>query len=390
MLGELSQGTLALDELHAAHGSEVVQAQGDGADAGTEVDAQPGVAHGGEGGEQHGVDIHAVAARGLVEQERAGKQAVRGDFGCYGRLLVAGSHRIWQRVKRLSTTLDPGSLFFRRLAYAGARYGPRFWVEYSPAVFGAAFAMLLPEQRQRVKENLRLVYGRRSTLAENRDVLRTFAAYASCLAEALGADRRDAQSARIRSQGEEYLDGALAAGRGLVIVTAHAGAWDCAGRFLSSRFDAPLMVVMEAEADDRAQALQDQVRRSGGVQVLVVGEDQLSALPLLRHLRAGGVAAFQLDRTAPSRRAIEVELFGQRFEVPEGPFRLAAMAGATLLPLFVRRAGYFDYELKVHPGIDLPRRPSRADLYEAASRSARAMEAFIRDNPTQWFHFRNG
>jgi KDO2-lipid IV(A) lauroyltransferase len=133
--------------------------------------------------------------------------------------------------------------------------------------------------------------------------------------------------------------------------------------------------------------LQDQLRSRGGVKVLVVGEDQLSALPLLRHLRAGGVAAFQLDRRAPSRRAIEVELFGQSFEVPEGPFRIAAMSGAAILPLFVRRAGYFDYELKVHPGITLSRRPSQAELHEAASRSAQAMEGFIRANPTQWFHF---
>ena len=243
----------------------------------------------------------------------------------------------------LSTALDPSSLFFRRLAYAGARYGPRFWVQYSPAVFGAAFAMLLPEQRQRVKENLRLVYGQRSRLEEDRDVLRTFAAYASCLAEALGADRADARAASIRSEGEEHLGRALAAGRGVVIVTAHAGAWDCAGRFLASRFNAPVMVVMEAEADDRARALQDQVRRSGGVDVLIVGNDQLSALPLLRHLKAGGVAAFQLDRTAPSGRALEVELFGRSFAVPEGPFRIAAMSGAAVLPLFVRRAGYFDY-----------------------------------------------
>ncbi|HVJ14239.1 MAG TPA: lysophospholipid acyltransferase family protein [Polyangiaceae bacterium] len=287
----------------------------------------------------------------------------------------------------LSTALDPSSLFFRRLAYAGARYGPRFWVQYSPAVFGAAFAMLLPEQRQRVKENLRLVYGQRSRLEEDRDVLRTFAAYASCLAEALGADRADARAASIRSEGEEHLGRALAAGRGVVIVTAHAGAWDCAGRFLASRFNAPVMVVMEAEADDRARALQDQVRRSGGVDVLIVGNDQLSALPLLRHLKAGGVAAFQLDRTAPSGRALEVELFGRSFAVPEGPFRIAAMSGAAVLPLFVRRAGYFDYELKVHPGLSLPRRPSKADLLQAASRSARAMEDFIRDNPTQWFHF---
>jgi KDO2-lipid IV(A) lauroyltransferase len=99
------------------------------------------------------------------------------------------------------------------------------------------------------------------------------------------------------------------------------------------------------------------------------------------------VAAFQLDRQAPSGRALEVELFGQKFTVPEGPFRIAAMSGAAVLPLFVRRAGYFDYELKVHPSLRLPRRPTHAELGEAAQSSARAMEGFIRDNPTQWFHF---
>jgi phosphatidylinositol dimannoside acyltransferase len=289
-------------------------------------------------------------------------------------------------VKPLST-VDPGSLFFRRLAYAGARYGPRFWVERSPALFGAAFAVLLPEQRRRVRDNLRLVQGQRSRFAENRDVLKTFAEYAACLAEALGSERDDARSARIRAEGEEHLTQALAAGHGLVIVTAHAGAWDCAGRFLAERFKAPVMVVMEAEPDARARALQDEVRRRGGVEVLIVGEDPLSALPLLRHLKAGGVAAFQLDRTAPSGRAVEVALFGQRFTVPEGPFRIAALSGAPVLPLFVRRAGYFDYELMVHPAMSLPRRPNAAQLREAASRSAQAMERFIRENPTQWFHF---
>ncbi len=289
----------------------------------------------------------------------------------------------------LSRTLDPGTHLLRRLAYAGARWGPSVWVRYSPALFAAAFALMLPEERERVRANLRLVYGPRSPLAENRDVLRTFTEYACCLAEALGAERAEAQRARIRSEGEEHLRRALAEGRGAVLVTAHAGAWDCVGRLVAAQYGAPIMIVMQAEADSAARALQDQVRARTGVQVLLVGEDALSALPLLRHLRAGGVVAFQLDRPAPSGRAIDVELFGRAFRVPEGPFRIAGLSGASLLPLFVRRAGYFDYEMRVDPPISLPRRPSATELGQAAAQAARAMEQFIRDNPTQWFHFQS-
>jgi KDO2-lipid IV(A) lauroyltransferase len=238
-----------------------------------------------------------------------------------------------------------------------------------------------------VRDNLRLVYGRRSAFEENRDVLRTFGEYASCLAEALGAGRAEARHARIRVEGEVHLKRALAGGRGVVLVTAHAGAWDCAGRLLAAELGAPVMIVMQAEADPGARALQDEVRRRSGIEVLAVGSDALSALPLLRHLRSGGVAAFQLDRQAPSGRAIPVELFGRAFAVPEGPFRIAALAGAPLVPLFARRAGYFDYEMRVEPLIELPRRPSANELAEAAASAARAMESFIRDNPTQWFHF---
>jgi lauroyl/myristoyl acyltransferase len=286
--------------------------------------------------------------------------------------------------------LSPESHVLRRLAYAGARHGPSWFVRYSPRFIGAAFAALLPEQRRRVRDNLRLVHGRRSPLVESRDVVRTFAEYAACLAESLGAEREDARRARVCAEGVEHLEAALASGRGVVMVTAHAGAWDSAGRFLVERFGRPVVVVMQGEADARARAFHDQVRARSGVEVLIVGDDELSALPLLRHLRAGGVAACQIDRAAPSGRSIEVELFGKPFGLPEGPFRVAALAGALVLPLFARRAGYFDYELSIHPALDLPRRPSAEELTEAARKAASAMERFLREHPTQWFHFANG
>jgi len=62
----------------------------------------------------------------------------------------------------LARALRPDSAFLRRLAYAGARFGPRFVIEHSPKFFGTAFALALPETRQRVLNNLRRVKGQRS------------------------------------------------------------------------------------------------------------------------------------------------------------------------------------------------------------------------------------
>ena len=81
------------------------------------------------------------------------------------------------------------------------------------------------------------------------------------------------------------------------------------------------------------------------------------------------------------------ELFGEPFFVPEGPLRLAAASGAPIVPVFTRRLGYMEYEVHVDQPVRLPRRPAPADLDAAARALLGAMERFVRDNPTQWFHF---
>ena len=55
----------------------------------------------------------------------------------------------------MARALRPDSAFLRRLAYAGARFGPRFVIEHSPKLFGTAFAFALPETRALVRRNLR-------------------------------------------------------------------------------------------------------------------------------------------------------------------------------------------------------------------------------------------
>lgn len=283
--------------------------------------------------------------------------------------------------------IAPEGELFRRLAYAGARYGPKLWLRHSPPWFGLAFGAALPAARAAVRENLRLVRGVRPRLLEQLDVARTFTQYAHCLAEALAMDRPEAKASRRRIRGEEHLHAALERGGGLMLVTAHVGPWDAAARLLALDLTAEVIVVMTAEPDSRARRLHDGVRQRGGIRVMHIGAHPLDGLPLLRHLQRRGVVAVQLDRVPPSGRTIATALFGKPFSVPEGPFRVAALAGAAVLPLFVRRIASFDYEFSAAPGIVLPRRPDPAELQAAGQAAVTEMERFIRAHPTQWFHF---
>lgn len=274
----------------------------------------------------------------------------------------------------------------RTWAYAGARYGPRPWIQYSPAFFGALFACLLPRERRAVRRNLRRLLGERRYAVEQLDVLRTFVAYAHCLAESLAMDRSEASSPA-EVHGAEHLEEALRQGRGAILVTAHTGAWDIAARELAQRGGMDVTIVMEKEPDARARGLHDSVRARARVSIVHAGGDPLDALPLLRRLRSGGIVAIQLDRAGGPSETLEPLLGGLPFSVPEGPFRLAALTGAPVLPVLARRVGFFRYEIHVRAPIFLGPRPDRPELTRAANAAMAEVEAFLRENATQWFHF---
>lgn len=275
----------------------------------------------------------------------------------------------------------------RKLAYAGARYGPTALVKYSPALFGVLFACLLPELRNRVRGNVRRLRGARSLLADEADVFRTFISYAHCFAESLAGERPDAQAVEPVVRGREHLEGVIREGRGAVLVTAHTGAWDVAARFLARDYAADVLIVMAAEADVEARAISDRVRAASGIRVVHVGDHALDALPLLGQLRRGGLVAVQLDRAATPAAALEVRLGGLPFLIPKGPFHLAKVSGAPIVPVFVRRLGYFRYEVTVVEPIRVAAKATAQDLLDAATAAAGAMERYVMAYPTQWFHF---
>jgi lauroyl/myristoyl acyltransferase len=277
--------------------------------------------------------------------------------------------------------------FWRGLASFGAAHAPRAMVRYSPPAWAFAFALAMPDVRARVRNNLRSVLGPRSYRAELVDVFRTFSHFASCLTEGLALGRARSPEVRCIIEGADHLRGALAAGRGVILVTAHTGAWETAGPLLKKEFDRDVMIVMQREPEEKAREIQDRARERSGIKVVHVGREPLAALALVAHLRKGGVVGVQIDRAPDARRSIAVPLFGTSARVPSGPFVLARACGAPILPVFTRRLGYFRYEIQLCPPLEIPKNASDDALARAAEQAASEMERFIRAHPTHWFDF---
>ena len=225
-------------------------------------------------------------------------------------------------------------------------------------------------------------------LRDTIDVAQTFATYASCLAETLGAGSTRGRLPDAVIWGEPNLQDALGGGHGVLLATAHTAGWEAVGPLLSRDKALRVMIAEKAEPNLAARAIQDEARKAHGLLVAHVGDDPLSALPLARHLREGGVVALQIDRVPDGLRSRAVTMFGAPARVPEGPLRLAMLTGAPVVPVFAARTGHRRYEIVVHAPIYLGRTAAVAELDAAAQGLADAMQGFVRAHPTQWFHFR--
>jgi lauroyl/myristoyl acyltransferase len=278
-------------------------------------------------------------------------------------------------------------LFWRRLARLGAAHGPAWLVEYSPPLIGVAVALALPSVRRAVRGNLRRIRGPVGRVRDTRDVVATFATYAGCMAEVLSNGSKNAELPDLGVIGKPHMDRVLAAGKGVILATAHTAGWELVGPVFKERNRIDVMMVMEAERDGAARELHDRARRATGIELLHVGSDPFSSLPLLHRLRDGGALALQIDRVPDGMRGIPVRMFGEMQSIPEGPLRLAQLSGAPIVPLFCARLGYRSYFAEVFEPVYIPRRPAPGVLEASAQKLADAMSDFVSRHPTQWFDF---
>jgi KDO2-lipid IV(A) lauroyltransferase len=272
---------------------------------------------------------------------------------------------------------------YYRLAAVGAAALPRPARLRLARALGRLLARAVPAERRAVRSNLGRVLAGAPPAVIAAKVAETFANFGAFFADLLTLNRRPAGDLRTHvaaGDGEEHLDAALAAGRGVVLLTAHLGNWEFAGRLLSSRGGRTAHVVLSAEQD---AALERYLRLDGPQLRFVTRHRATSTLGLLAALRRAELVAMQADRPTGARGDAIVPFFGEPAAFPLGPFVLARATGAAVVPAFCVMAPGGRYRLEVDPPIWVKPGEELASLTVMVA----ALERVIGAYPTQWFNF---
>jgi KDO2-lipid IV(A) lauroyltransferase len=179
------------------------------------------------------------------------------------------------------------------------------------------------------------------------------------------------------------VDEALAAGKGLVFITGHIGAFDYAGQVIPLRGVKTVLVTVRTTAEFVHEAV-TYLRASQGyaVEALTPG----TVRRLVRTLRQGGAIGLATDRDF-LRNGVPVRFFGEETTLPAGAVRLALEAGAPIIACIARRHKHRHTLVIEEPLWITKSGDSGADVRRGLEQVVEIFERHIRAAPEQWVMF---
>jgi predicted LPLAT superfamily acyltransferase len=178
-------------------------------------------------------------------------------------------------------------------------------------------------------------------------------------------------------------------GRGVILVTAHAGCWQFAMESLRM-LETPVSLLLHREEGDVDLHIFEHRGDDAAFRIIDPAGPLGGALEMLQVLKHGEVLCIMGDRAmGGDRSTVEVDFLGGRVRVPSAPYQLASATGAPVVVIFPYKSGAGAYSLQVAkvlrvPG-DLGRTPEAYRPYAEAF--IQALEGFVEERPYQFFNF---
>jgi lauroyl/myristoyl acyltransferase len=295
------------------------------------------------------------------------------------------------QVSRLRRVLGPlyvTGVFWYWLPTMAPRILPGWAFVPTETLLGTAFFLFLHNVRRAIRYNLAAVLGPCGFWAGQLRGLRTLVTFSRCFGDRYERLVR-ASRFRVVVEGGEIWEEASRSGRGIILVTAHVGAWDAMSQLAPAGLARVVHVVREEEIDPASQEfIRRLVREQGDPNChthFATGDPALG-LRLKQALERGDLVALQGDRPRTGSRSVVASLFGRTMDLPAGPAVLARLTEAELLPVFCFRERHYLYRIVFRPPIRVSAGAERGQAEEDATRAfGREIEWAIRHRPHQWF-----
>lgn len=188
----------------------------------------------------------------------------------------------------------------------------------------------------------------------------------------------------IRVEGEENAKAAMAAGKGVIAITAHYGNFELFGAAFA-RKGYPLSVIARDADDGPTNDFVNGLRERMGYRVFPRRNAARQSIAVLRRNEVLGILPDQNDLTG-----IFVPFLGRMAATATGPAYMALRTGATVVPAFIHREPDNTHVVRIHSLIPYAVTGDvHADVTALTLSINQAIEAAIREHPEQWLWLHN-
>jgi len=183
--------------------------------------------------------------------------------------------------------------------------------------------------------------------------------------------------------GLEHIDAALAAGKGLVLVTAHFGNLDIVMQMFGL-LKYPITAVAEHLKPERLYQYVVSMRASKGINMIPIDS---FLRPLFKALRNNQMVGLAADRNLIDAGTL-IDFFGAPALLNDGHVHLALRTGARLALAFAVRKPDNTFEAFVEPSLELEKTgDTQRDVRAGMAKVVAVLEKYIGQHPEQWVMF---
>lgn len=180
---------------------------------------------------------------------------------------------------------------------------------------------------------------------------------------------------KVEVEGGEYFDALVRRPEGFMILSAHVGNYEIAGYTLKNEHKRLNALVF---AGEKATVMQNRNKMFAetNIRMIPIRTDMSHIFEINNALADGEIVSMPADRMLGSAKSFTLPFMGGRAQFPQGPFKIAAARGVSVLAINVMKTSYMRYKLYVTP------------LTEPLQQSyVSELERVVTMYPEQWYNY---
>jgi KDO2-lipid IV(A) lauroyltransferase len=253
-------------------------------------------------------------------------------------------------------------------------------------ILGTMAFYLFKKYRERVVGNLFIAFGREKDLKEIKSIAKeVFFHFTLTPLESVYAYANPFEQflLKIKIKGKEYLDAALAQGKGVIALGAHLGPFTLVGARLSVEGYPFNLVINEGNYP--------KLWKRFGIHQRRLGQNPFPLKPISSSIKKSlnclhrNEILYLIADEQQRRGGVSVPFFGQGAFTPPGPAIFSLKTGAPILPMFILRENGIKRTLVIGSPIEIERTSDeKKDIEALIGKFTKAIEDIVRHYPSQW------